>query len=120
VLRSDKKITIFKDSTGAGRQLMASVEVMKKREGRLRVNITWKESKEEDAKTHNCYCDLKFSDAIVLVNAPSNLVPAIHANVVELSRYLKDYANVVEVRAQPGVEDKKQKQHHRHAIILPT
>ena len=49
MLRSDKKITIFKDSTGAGRQLMASVEVMKKREGRLRVNITWKESKEEDA-----------------------------------------------------------------------
>jgi hypothetical protein len=97
VIRADKKITIFKESTGVGRQLMATIEVMKKREGRLRVHITWQEGKEEDAKVYDCFCDLNFSEAIVLVDAPSNLVPAIHANVVELSRYLKDYANVVEV-----------------------
>mmetsp|Transcript_18788 Transcript_18788/g.39110 ORF Transcript_18788/g.39110 Transcript_18788/m.39110 type:complete len:565 (+) Transcript_18788:185-1879(+) len=95
VLRNNKKITIFKDSSGVGRQLMGEVDIMKKREGRIRVHLTWYQGEPE--KKLDCFCDFNFADAIRIVDAPPNLVQEIHADVVELSKYLASYANVVEV-----------------------
>lgn len=46
---------------------------------------------------YDCYCDFSFSDVLQLVEAPSDLKQESFDDVAELARYIKDYANVIEI-----------------------